>query len=248
MNYYRVYMALVEKCKVRGLDKSSLSYYTEAHHIIPKSLGGSNAKENLVLFTAKEHFVAHKLLWYSDKSCVNMQRALNLMSNKGTLTSRQFEVLRKEISENSKGEKNPFFGKNHTDESKKKWIESRKGWKPSQEAIEKTRLANLGAKRSKSAKSNMSKAALAKKLRPWQTSTVMVKPSSQDMWLQADFYYGNWISFGSPGERRFKTLYDYFYNDCIPRGSFPNLIKLFKNGWVPMNDPEWVAYKGGENA
>ena len=36
--------------------------YTEKHHIIPKSLGGTNNPENLVRLTAKEHFVCHRLL------------------------------------------------------------------------------------------------------------------------------------------------------------------------------------------
>jgi hypothetical protein len=36
--------------------------YTEKHHIIPKSLGGSNDSSNLVRLTAKEHFVCHRLL------------------------------------------------------------------------------------------------------------------------------------------------------------------------------------------
>lgn len=34
----------------------------EKHHIIPKSLGGSNRKENIVSLTPKEHFVCHWLL------------------------------------------------------------------------------------------------------------------------------------------------------------------------------------------
>lgn len=36
--------------------------YNEKHHIIPKSLGGSNNKSNLVILTAKEHFICHRLL------------------------------------------------------------------------------------------------------------------------------------------------------------------------------------------
>ena len=35
---------------------------TDCHHIVPKSLGGSNDPENLVHLTHKEHFVAHHLL------------------------------------------------------------------------------------------------------------------------------------------------------------------------------------------
>lgn len=36
--------------------------YMEKHHIIPKSLGGSNQKSNLVALSARQHFVAHLLL------------------------------------------------------------------------------------------------------------------------------------------------------------------------------------------
>lgn len=36
--------------------------YTEKHHIIPKSCGGDNSKDNLVVLTAKEHFICHLLL------------------------------------------------------------------------------------------------------------------------------------------------------------------------------------------
>lgn len=46
----------------RGLNKKTVEYYTEKHHIIPKSLGGTNDSENLVLLTGREHYVAHWLL------------------------------------------------------------------------------------------------------------------------------------------------------------------------------------------
>ena len=36
--------------------------YTESHHIIPKSLGGSNNPDNLINLTAKEHYICHRLL------------------------------------------------------------------------------------------------------------------------------------------------------------------------------------------
>ena len=57
MDYGRLYTALMERASQR-----QLTGYTERHHIIPKCMGGSNVKGNLVLLTAKEHFVAHKLL------------------------------------------------------------------------------------------------------------------------------------------------------------------------------------------
>jgi hypothetical protein len=40
----------------RALSRVVGDMYVEKHHIIPKSLGGSNDKSNLVKLTAKEHF------------------------------------------------------------------------------------------------------------------------------------------------------------------------------------------------
>ncbi len=42
-------------------DNSDYIYY-ENHHIVPKSMGGSNKSCNLVLLTAREHIVAHMIL------------------------------------------------------------------------------------------------------------------------------------------------------------------------------------------
>jgi hypothetical protein len=47
--------------------KKGETYY-ETHHIQPESLGGSNDKSNLVLLTAREHYIAHFLLYKHYKS------------------------------------------------------------------------------------------------------------------------------------------------------------------------------------
>lgn len=57
MDYKRIYNELMIKRKT-----ILISGYTETHHIIPKSVGGSNDKSNLVCLTAREHFIAHLLL------------------------------------------------------------------------------------------------------------------------------------------------------------------------------------------
>lgn len=36
--------------------------YSELHHILPRSLGGDDTKQNLVRLTAREHFICHLLL------------------------------------------------------------------------------------------------------------------------------------------------------------------------------------------
>lgn len=58
------HIILNAKCQIRF--KGNGDYY-EKHHIIPKSLGGNDAKENLVLLTSREHFVCHWLLYKFSK-------------------------------------------------------------------------------------------------------------------------------------------------------------------------------------
>jgi hypothetical protein len=57
MNYQRIYNSLIEKRK-----KIPAKGYTENHHILPRSLGGSDDKSNLVSLTGREHWIAHLLL------------------------------------------------------------------------------------------------------------------------------------------------------------------------------------------
>lgn len=59
MIYSRIYDSLIVNAKAR----KSPSGYTEIHHILPRSLGGSNDHDNLVTLTAKEHYIAHHLLY-----------------------------------------------------------------------------------------------------------------------------------------------------------------------------------------
>ena len=56
--YTKTYFAIIEGRKSNPL----LIGYTENHHIVPVSLGGSNNKENLVRLSAKEHYICHLLL------------------------------------------------------------------------------------------------------------------------------------------------------------------------------------------
>jgi hypothetical protein len=57
--YAKCYYSIIERAKSRDLPKE---IYIEIHHVIPKSLGGSNGQDNLVKLTAKEHRLVHILL------------------------------------------------------------------------------------------------------------------------------------------------------------------------------------------
>lgn len=57
MNYHKIYESLIKRGRSRNLE-----CYTESHHIVPRCMGGSDDKENLVNLTPEEHYLAHQLL------------------------------------------------------------------------------------------------------------------------------------------------------------------------------------------
>lgn len=59
MNYAEMYKKLINTAR----ERPKPDVYTERHHVIPKSLGGSNSVDNLVYLTAEEHFLAHLFLY-----------------------------------------------------------------------------------------------------------------------------------------------------------------------------------------
>lgn len=67
MDYKRVHDSIIARAKGSNREKGGTIYY-EAHHIIPACLGGEgNSKDwkthpNIVLLTAREHYVIHRLL------------------------------------------------------------------------------------------------------------------------------------------------------------------------------------------
>ena len=119
MNYKRIYDNLVQKALERGKPNG----YFEKHHIVPKCVGGENTKGNLVLFTAKEHFVAHKLLTKLYPSTPGIWYALIAMGRIQEFKSRIFESERLKAYAMRKGFK-------YSDESKKKMSLAKLG-KPS---------------------------------------------------------------------------------------------------------------------
>jgi hypothetical protein len=100
--YSNWYFNIIEGAKDRPLIKTC---NMEIHHIIPKSLGGSNKKENLVSLTYREHYVCHLLLtkMVRGEAKYKMAWALMLLSSKRKNTnSRNFEIARIILSKSAK--------------------------------------------------------------------------------------------------------------------------------------------------
>lgn len=99
MNYLKVYHQLISKAQSRVLD----NIYIERHHIVPLSLKGDDIESNIVSLTAKEHFVAHHLLWKIHRNR-EMTKAFMLMCStkrngiKYKISCREYEILKAENS------------------------------------------------------------------------------------------------------------------------------------------------------
>ena len=57
MNWKNIYLNLMNKAQLRNKPDC----YCEKHHVIPKSIGGTDEPSNLVWLTAREHLIAHRL-------------------------------------------------------------------------------------------------------------------------------------------------------------------------------------------
>ena len=131
--YSKWYNNLIHKAQLRG----SIQGYKETHHIIPRSFGGDNIKSNLVQLTAREHYIAHALLWkmkfegiYGSKMAFAFNTFINKMTTKErgvnhtyTISSRMYETFRKHYSQMLKEkyakEGGTFTGRTHSEETKK---------------------------------------------------------------------------------------------------------------------------------
>jgi hypothetical protein len=110
MDYLKQYNNLINTRRNMVRQKGTGMYY-ERHHAIPKWLDGTDTKDNLVLLTAKEHFIAHLLLWkfYRDRPSAlafhKMTKSQNLLQDR-KFTSSQFEKARLAFVETQTGDKN----------------------------------------------------------------------------------------------------------------------------------------------
>lgn len=155
MNYLRIYNNIVHNAKTRIIPKD---VYYEKHHIIPRSLGGSDKVANIVKLLPREHYLVHWLLTKiyvlpkSDHS--KMIKAFLYMGTSSVshgghrkrMTSRLFSRLKSQLSYyrslETIGDKNPMHGRiwayneeleinkvfNSDDELQEGWKRGKKDW------------------------------------------------------------------------------------------------------------------------
>lgn len=101
--YFKTYVSIIRKSFNRNIPE-----LYEKHHILPRcfKLGGENDKNNISILTPREHFVCHKLL----VKCVNdkilkskLSYAVWQITKRYKIKSREYEYLKKLLSETYKG-------------------------------------------------------------------------------------------------------------------------------------------------
>jgi hypothetical protein len=123
MDYKKIYDQLMEarlSIKEQRIKQKKSGEYFERHHITPLSMGGNKSyglrSDNIVLLTAREHYLAHRMLWLIYKTR-EMGFAFHKMVfsssplQKRRFDSKSYEAAKKALSECQRGENNPMFGK-----------------------------------------------------------------------------------------------------------------------------------------
>lgn len=151
MTYDEFIQDIIDKRGQFGIPKGQ---YKERHHIVPKCLGGTNEKDNLIDLYAKEHYEAHRLLALEHKNINQLTYAWWLMSNmtnkyeeRYELTSEEYEEARlaySELAKQRKGELHPNYHKPMSEEQKRKLSEAKKGKKLSDEVKRKISEGHIG--------------------------------------------------------------------------------------------------------
>jgi hypothetical protein len=180
--YSKWYISIINNAK----NRTTVLAYSEKHHIVPKSIGGLNNKENLVTLTAKEHFVCHllltKMLTGTAKQKMiyafwQLSNQTNTHQHRHKSSSRMYELARKMFSEQhstNMKQNHPFLKeenrKKHQLGVDKRGPTAVKGIKRSEETKEKLRNKTWTEKAIQSRLSNCLKNARDRKGSNWSKS------------------------------------------------------------------------------
>lgn len=130
LNYQKIYEDFISARKSSGKP----SGYSESHHIVPKSIGGTDSKDNLIDLSARDHVFAHLLLakihggpmfyayWMMVSGCASYRARRNgeLVRVPSHLVAIAKRKRSETMSATRSGENHHFYGINHSEEVRKK--------------------------------------------------------------------------------------------------------------------------------
>ena len=124
--YYKYYFYIINRAKSRALLPNTK---IEKHHIIPRSMGGTNDDHNIVKLSAREHFVCHRLLpkFTKDKARTKMLYAIWKMCHSTKARKESFKLTARTYSTIKEAMKNSRTSEDFTPEWRAKISASRTG-------------------------------------------------------------------------------------------------------------------------
>lgn len=225
MNYQQIYDNLIRRGQNRILEG-----YSEKHHIVPRCMGGTDDAINLVSLTPEEHYLCHLLLVKIHPNNIRLVKAAMFMVSSNKDQHRNNKVygwLKRHYSEYMRGPNNPqkinpvrgerhyAFGKklspDHFTENGKKVLADRM----------------IGDKNPNSG------------VKPWNHPRATTYTKS--VWAKANEIRVIWENNDKPSYCKLYSLVNGkpVGKDWEAIGPYMNLVKYFRNGWIPEEDIEW---------
>jgi hypothetical protein len=193
-------------------------------------MGGTNDPANLVNLTPEEHYICHLLLVKIFPNNIRLVRAAMFMMSCNTYQQRNNKLygwLKSKYSNHMKGPNNPT-------KLNGPWNKGIKGYK--------TRLA-FSEKTISQLSDRMKKKNPCSGIRPWLHPRAT--DYSMSVWKQANEIYQVWLDNNKPS---YCKLYTLLHDKCYTGenkviGPYMNMVKYFRNGWIPTEDEQWMKFK-----
>jgi hypothetical protein len=220
MDYKKIYDSLIERGKNR-LNTGKLYY--ESHHIIPRCMNGTDEQYNLVYLTPEEHYIAHQLLIKIYPDNLKLAHAANMMCVNRT-TNKLYGWVRRRLSKsmiNDNPNKNGISNKKR----KGKYNLSKEARNNISAGL-KLNNTNVGSKNGMF------------NIKPWLHPRATIE--TKQMWKDADKYFEWWKNCGlKHGQNAMARHFNEKY-----KMTHSNLVKYFRQGWIPFDDEEWKNFRG----
>jgi hypothetical protein len=200
--------------------------------IIEEGLSESKAfkLETLMVATYGPSFdggVLTNMTWGGDG--VSMTEEVRKKISQYRLGKKHTEEFKTRHREMFSGEKNPFYGRAHSEETKIAVSRARVG----KGIGERNAMSRAEVRDKISGKNNVNY-----NIKPYLTTAVSSSEESTKLWKSAGEFYEQWISNGRPGYVKLSKLMGLVKpHKCL------YMVNHFKSGWVPFEDEEWVQWK-----
>jgi hypothetical protein len=219
MDYRKIYNNIVDRGQNRILEG-----YSEKHHIVPKCIGGTDEEKNLVSLTPEEHYLCHLLLVRIYPNNIRLVKAAMFMvssNNNVKRNNKAYGWLKRQYSEYMKGPNNPSK-LNGT------WNKGKSGYK---------NKVNFSDKSLELFSNRMKMNNPCAGLKPWNHPRAT--DYTKGVWKRADEIYNIWLSSNKPSYCKLYRILNGTMYDNKTISPYMNMVKYFRNGWIPTKDNEW---------